>query len=83
MITIEDTQKFVKVVIAEITPIFATKEEFKRLENKADNFGLTADKVLAELLDFRQEMSSLIHNQTTIKQWMRPVSAKTGMEYPF
>jgi hypothetical protein len=83
MIAIEDTQKLVKIVIDEIIPIFATKDEFKRLENKVDKFGLTMDKVLAELLDFRQEMSSLIHNQTTIKQWMRPVSAKTGVEYPF
>ena len=66
---------------------FVTKDEFNyrfnSLEGKFDKLATAVDKVMAELLSFRQEMTSLTHNITTIKTWMAPVSKKTGVDYPF
>jgi len=79
MITLKDIE-FLK-------EIFPTREEmnqrFEEMDRKFDNLLTAIDKVLKELLDFRQEMTILSHNQTTIKEWMKPVSKKTGVDYPF
>ena len=79
MITLKDVE-FLK-------EIFPTKEEmnerFEAVNRRFDLLQNSLDKTLKELLTFRQEMTILSHNQTVIKEWMKPVSKKTGVDYPF
>lgn len=79
MITIQDSQNLIKLMKEE----FATKDEFRGIERKFDNLLVAVDGFMKRSEKYDQEMIILGHNVSTIKNWMRPVSAKTGVDYPF
>jgi hypothetical protein len=83
MITFEDTQKLLTVM----KEYFYTKEEtddkFGSLDKKIDLYQTTVLQEIKGLRDQRDEIRILIHNMTTLQKWAKPISAKTGIEYPF
>lgn len=83
MITIEDTQKLITMM----KEYFPTKEEmnsrFDAMEKRFDNLLTAVDKFMKRGDAYDQEMLVLNHNVSTIKNWMKPVSVKTDVEYPF
>jgi hypothetical protein len=79
MITFEDAQQLIEMMELH----FVTKAEFKSLDQKFDKLLTRTDKFMKEILDNRQEMTILNYNDNTIKEWMKPVSHKTDVKYPF
>ena len=83
MITIEGTQKLLTLM----KEYFYTKEEtddkFTDLKNTMNLYQTTVLKEIHGLKEDRQEIKILIHNMITLQKWAKPVSANTGVEYPF
>ena len=83
MITFYDTQKLIKVMAR----YFYTKEEtdskFYEFGKKMDLYQATLLHEIEGLKEDRQEIKILVHDMVEVQKWMRPVSSKTGVDYPF
>ncbi len=81
MITQKDIEALTKYQKEVFKDVFFTKEDGKKIESKIDKIQITADTLVKDAKDLKDDKLIMNHRMKKVEDWVDKASPKLGLKF--